>query len=78
MTRESFEEEEESHRHKCPCGAIWEHSESCSGLEEEHDCPVCGRRQWTKWWGKGPVTHRRVGSGGYESVEQLNVLDVDY
>jgi len=48
----------DTHKHKCPkCGAIWEHMDSCVGVEWAHTCPVCHvGESWTWYEGDENVT----------------------
>lgn len=49
---------EGTHRHQCfHCDHVWEHSDQKAGDDHAHECPSCGRTQWTKYKGhKKPDT----------------------
>jgi len=52
-----YESPEGLHRHKCKkCKFVWEHQNSCMGDSTAHECPNCGKKRWTKYFGKKPPT----------------------
>jgi rubredoxin len=71
------------HKHKCGCGYIWEHEDSCAmasheEFEHAHTCPKCGARVTYKYSGPGRAEVRscqalRAGDG--QASEYRFVLD---